>query len=90
LKTVLILLLWFMCYIKPAAFLPVFQCKWFFRWWWLWCDNISSLLRYCLLLCSRVDLDYLENVRSMIPINAQRRSDLYYVNAILEPSTALW
>lgn len=36
------------------------------------------------------DLDYLKNVRSMIPIGSQRRSDLYRTSAVVEPAATLW
>jgi len=34
-------------------------------------------------------LDYLKNVRSMIPLSSQRRSDLYRTNAVIEPTITL-
>jgi len=43
---------------------------------------------YQRLICA--DLDYLNDVRSMIPISGQRRSDLYHVNAVVEPANVSW
>jgi len=53
------------------------------------CHHVCST---CLCISVWLDLDYLKNVRSMIPITSQRRSDLYTINAVVEPSSssALW
>ena len=50
---------------------------------------LSLMLCTSVLVCLCVDLEYLKEVRSMIPISNQRRSDLYRTEAVHEPSTAL-
>ena len=50
---------------------------------------IVTLLFVLMCVCVCLDLDYLKDVRSMIPISNQRRSDLYHIDAVREPSTVL-
>ena len=51
---------------------------------------VSVVLSVCYTMFVCADLDYLKNVRSMIPLSSQRRSDLYRTNAVVEPTITLW
>lgn len=51
-----------------------------------WGEVIASADEKEQIIFADIDLDYLNDVRSMIPISGQRRSDLYHVNAVVEPA----
>lgn len=54
-----------------------------------WGEVVASADEKEQIIFADIDLDYLKNVRAMIPVSSQRRCDLYRTDAVVQPLAAL-